>query len=85
MLEVITRLDPEHWSRREPGMVRQFTVKPGRVGRHPTCGRCQGQQRGGGQQGQAGPRAGAVRSLPGLATAPGSRKSPCPGDDDARF
>lgn len=40
MLEVITRLDPEHWSRREPGMVRQFTVKPGRVGRHPTCGRC---------------------------------------------
>ena len=48
-------------------------------------GRGQGQQRGGGQQGQAGPRAGAVRSLPGLATAPGSRKSPCPGGDDARF
>ena len=42
-------------------------------------GRGQGQQRGSGQQGQAGPRAGAVRSLPGLATAPGSRKSPCPG------
>ena len=41
-------------------------------------GRGQGQQRGGGQQGQAGPRAGAVRSLPGLATAPGSRKSPAP-------
>ena len=59
------------------------------VGRHHfglgLRGRGQGQQRGGGQQGQAGPRAGAVRSLPGLATAPGSRKSPCPGDDDARF
>ena len=48
-------------------------------------GRGQGQQRGSGQQGQAGPRAGAVRSLPGLATAPGSRKSPCPGGDDTRF
>ena len=48
-------------------------------------GRGQGQQRGGGQQGQAGPRAGAVRSLPGLATAPGSRKSPCPGGDAVRF
>ena len=43
------------------------------VGRHHfglgLRGRGQGQQRGGGQQGQAGPRAGAVRSLPGLATA----------------
>ena len=48
-------------------------------------GRGQGQQRGGGQQGQAGPRAGAVRSLPGLATAPGARKSPCPGGDAVRF
>ena len=48
-------------------------------------GRGQGQQRGGGQQGQAGPRAGAVRSLPGLATAPGSRKSPCPGGEAVRF
>ena len=45
----------------------------------------QGQQRGGGQQGQAGPLAGAVRSLPGLATAPGSRKSPCPGGEAVRF
>ena len=48
-------------------------------------GRGQGQQRGGGQQGQAGPLAGAVRSLPGLATAPGSRKSPCPGGEAVRF
>ena len=48
-------------------------------------GRGQGQQRGSGQQGQAGPRAGAVRSLPGLATAPGSRKSPCPGGEAVRF
>ena len=48
-------------------------------------GRGQGQQRGGGQQGQAGPRAGAVRSLPGLATAPGSRKSPCHGGEAVRF
>ena len=59
------------------------------IGRHHfglgLRGRGQGQQRGGGQQGQAGPRAGAVRSLPGLATAPGSRKSPCPGGDDTRF
>ena len=29
--------------------------------------------------------AAAVRSRPGLATAPGSRKSPCPGGDDTRF